>query len=271
MVLDQLTGKAGGYSETQAGTDIKGTTTLQDAVLAFQGNQDPSAGTFRGNFHGFERPGDESATVANRLALATAVLNDFGGGNSGTTVGAPLSSPGCTSAGPGQNTQFVDGFVIYSQYDPQWANLPYGSSTIAVSGCGPSAMAMVITALTGRSITPDLTAAYAGSKNLYVPGVGSSWSIAPVLAAHWGLKSQAIGADVAKITATLQAGGLVVAPGQGPLPFTTGGHYIVIRGVTATGMWKIADSAHDNTSTQDWDPQQLVTSMESGGVYAITK
>jgi hypothetical protein len=130
---------------------------------------------------------------------------------------------------------------------------------------------MIITALTGQSVTPDVTATYADKQGLYVPGAGSSWSIAPVLAKHWGLKSAAIGASVAKISAALQSGGLVVGSGQGPLPFTTGGHYIVIRGVAADGKWKIGDSAHTSTNTQEWDPQKLVSYMNDGSIYAISK
>jgi len=266
MLWAQLSGTAGGYSETQAGNDIKGTTTVSDAVRAFQGDSN-----IGGKYTGFERPADESATLAKRIDLANQALNDFGGSATGTTVSTPPTTGGCSPVGPGQDTQYIDGFTVYSQYDPSWADKPYGTTTIADAGCGPSAMAMIITALTGRQVTPDITAAYATAQNLYIQGVGSSWSIASVLSAHWSLNAQAIGANVARITATLQNGGLVIASGEGPLPFTSGGHYIVIRGVTADGKWKIGDSGHNNTSSQEWDPQQLVASMNDGSVYAITK
>jgi hypothetical protein len=106
---------------------------------------------------------------------------------------------------------------------------------------------------------------------LYVSGEGSSWSIGPVLAKHWGLKAQAIGADGAKIAATLQAGGLVITAGQGAKPFTSGGHFIVIRGLTADGKWKVGDSGHNDTSDKEWEPSQLLASMAGGSVYAISK
>ena len=218
----------------------------------------------------YEKPAAGSANLPQRIIFANQFLAEFSG-LTGSTTEAPGTTGGCSFTAPGENSQYVDGFVIYSQYDPAWANKPYGSSTIAVSGCGPSAMAMIITALTGKRVTPDVTAAYAASQNLYVPGAGSMWTISPVLADNWGLKSTLIGAKIAKITATLQSGGLVIASGQGPLPFTTGGHFIVIRGVTADGKWKIGDSGHNNTSSQDWDPQLLVSNMNDGSVYAITK
>ncbi len=207
-------------------------------------------------------------TGPSRVSMAQGIYNLYSGNTSPPSQTSPGSS--CTSSSSG-GTQFIDGFTIYSQYDPRWANDPYGSSTIAASGCGPSAMAMIITNLTGQSVTPDLTASYAGDQGLYIPGAGSSWSIAPVLAQHWGLNSSAIGSNANKVTQTLQNGGLVIGSGQGPLPFTAGGHYIVIRGIAPDGNWLIGDSAHQDTSSQEWNPQQLLSSMNSGSVYAITK
>lgn len=221
----------------------------------------------------FERADPSEANMPKRIEYARKVLQLYGGG-----VGANTVSPGGTSAGscagitgPGEDSKYVDGFLVYSQYDPAWKDKPYSTSTIGASGCGPAAMAMIITALTGQAVTPPMTADYAASQNLYVPGAGSSWAIGPVLAEHWGLKSQQIGADISKITATLQAGGLVITAGQGPKPFTSGGHFIVIRAVTADGKFKVGDSGHSDTSDQEWDPQQLISSMADGSVYAITK
>ena len=242
------------HSEGAALKDLKTQTTVEGSALSV--------------FNKYERAGD--STGPDRVQFAQDIYNQYKN-SSGAVVSAPAGSSSCSSVGTGQNTKYIDGFTIYSQYDPAWASKPYGASTIAESGCGPTAMAMIITNLTGKNITPDITAAYASSQGLYVPGVGSSWSIAPVLARHWELKASPIGASIAKISATLKSGGLVIASGQGPLPFTSGGHYIVIRGVTADGKWMIGDPGHNDTSDKEWDPQQLVASMNDGSVYAITK
>ncbi len=75
--------------------------------------------------------------------------------------------------------------------------------------------AMIITNLTGSQVTPDITAKYAASQNLYISGTGTSWAVGSVLAKHWNLTAQAIGADEAKINAALQAGALVITAGMG--------------------------------------------------------
>lgn len=204
----------------------------------------------------------------NYLSLKDLVANALVGANAQTQEQANNS---CVSdkAGNGEDTQFIDGFTVYSQYDSNWSDKPFGSSTIGTSGCGPSAMAMIITALTGEKITPPTVASY--SKSMYEPGKGSKWTIAPFAAAHWNLEATRIEANVAKISEVLVNGGLVIAPGQGGLPYTEGGHFIVIRAVTADGKWRIGDSGHRDTSDKNWDPAKLVTQMRDGGVYAITK
>lgn len=202
-----------------------------------------------------------------RIEYAEEIIINYGGGTPGGGS-QPFPSAYC-AGGNGQDTQHIDGFTVYSQYDPAWRNLPYSTSTIGESGCGPAAMAMIITKLTGEQVTPVDTATYAGSIGMYVPGVGSSWDIGPRLASRWGLRSEPVERDVIAITNALRQGRLIIAPGQGPKPFTSGGHFIVIRGVTADGKFKVGDSGHSDTSEQDWDPQFIVDNMRNGGIYAI--
>lgn len=235
--------------------DIKATQTVEMATQVFESD--------------FEKAGIPN--MPQRIKNARGVLQQYGGGLAATNPSTGEAVSDCPATATGGQTQFVDGFAVYNQCDPAWANAPYGSSKVCPSGCGPSAMAMAITALTGQRVTPDQTAAYAGSQGMYQPGVGSSWSIAPVVAKHWGLKATYVGRDVTRITQALQSGAIIVGAGAGPLPFTAGGHYIAIRAVTANGKWLIGDSAHRNTSSQQWDPASLVSSMGDGSIFAISK
>lgn len=218
----------------------------------------------------------ESAGIpaqANRDNAAVKALKDL----AGIAPGAAFSA-GCTdSTAPGTfNTTKAtfkadDGFPIYIQTDPRWTNAPYGSSQVGPSGCGPSAMAMIITALTGQAVTPDQTAKKAGDDGMYHPGDGSSWDVANDLAKHYGLKSTKIKADVTAINNALKSGSYVITSGKGGLPFTKGGHYIMIRGVTADGKWKIGDSAHRDTNNQTFSPSTILSMAAEGSMYAISK
>ncbi len=240
-------------SRNYALTHLKATTTVEQA-----------AETFEEDYEGASDP-----RIPNRINYARQILTQYAGQGDDSAAGTSCPTTG-------DSTKFVDGFAIYSQFDPAWADKPYGPVDIATAGCGPSAMAMIITALTGVKTTPIATAAYADKQGIPDPKTGaSSWSIAPVLAKNWNLKATPIGADMPKITSTLQAGGLVITAADGPLPFTSGGHFIVIRGITIDGKWKIGDSGHATTSTKDWNPQDIladiVISKHQGSVYAITK
>ena len=209
-----------------------------------------------------------------RVKFAQDILNNFGGssaGLGGNAIATDTSSNCSDITGSGQNTKYIDGFTVYAQYDPAWKDKAYGSSTIGASGCAPSAMAMIITALTGQRVTPAQTAPYAASKGMYIPGQGSSWDIAPTLASHWNLKSEPLKPTVSNVTKALQEGKLVIGAGEGPKPWTSGGHYLVIRGVTADGKFKIGDSVHNDTSNKEWDPEQLLSNINDGSVYAISK
>lgn len=218
----------------------------------------------------------ESAGIpaqANRDNAAVKALKDL----AGIAPGAGFSA-GCTdSAAPGTfNTSKAtfkadDGFPIYIQTDPRWTNAPYGSSQVGPSGCGPSAMAMIITALTGQAVTPDQTAKVAGNDGMYIAGTGSSWQVAPDLAKHYGLKATKIKSDVTAISNAIKSGGYVIMSGQGAKPFTSGGHYIMIRGVTADGKWKVGDSAHQDTNNQTYNPSTILSMANEGSMYAITK
>ncbi len=268
-VWDELNGIAPARHEAGL-SQLKAAKNVDDAASGFMG------WSSTGGPPGYENPQYPDIEAPKREKNAEAVLEKYGGGASATSnIATSVASGGCSNiAGAGQDTKFVDNnFILYSQCDPAWATQPYGTDTICSSGCGPTAMAMIITNLTGTQVTPPATASYADSQGLYVVGSGSSWAIASKLATHWGLRSKAVGANVATISAALQAGALVIAAGQGPVPYTPGGHYIVIRGVTADGKWKIADPdpAHKDASTTAWDPAQLVANMNDGSVYAISK
>lgn len=243
---------------------LKEQTTVSDAAVdfhsSFEGSRD-DASQIQERVHSGEKYYEQYKSV---------IADGSGSSSSGT------SSASC-NANSGQASNFVDGFAIYNQYDPQWADKPYGgSATIGESGCGPSAMAMIITALTGQVVTPLDTATYGAANGTTANdgADGSNWNIQTVLGEHWGLKTEQISADVNAINTALQGGALIITSGSGSAPFTSGGHYIVIRAVTADGKWLIGDSNGDKgaeNSKTEWDPETILNGMAKGNVWAVTK
>ena len=228
---------------------FKATTGVDDAVQYFEKK--------------VEGAGDPK--LANRIKFANGVKSHYAGSTPQAQGSTATPAQSCGSA-----TQFSNGFVVYSQYDAKWKSKPYGDSTIGASGCGPSAMAMIITALTKASVTPDVTSSYAASIGMKVAN-GSKWEIAPRLAEKWGLKASPLAKDLAVISSNLQQGKLIITSGAGAVPFTQGGHFIVIRGITDSGKFLVGDSGHLNTSDQEWDTGPVMANMKPGSIYAISK
>jgi hypothetical protein len=228
---------------------LKATTTVEEATEFFEDK--------------VEGAGD--VKLAERIFHAKNVLEDYGDNSNVESAG--LTAGACISA-----SSLNDGFVVYSQYDEQWAEESYGSSTIADSGCGPSVMAMIVTALTDENVTPPDAAIVAENQGLFIEGVGSSTEIAPILAEHYGLSAESIPTDIETISAALSAGKMVFTGGAGAKPFTEKGHFIVIRGITSDGNWLIGDSGHTDTSNEPHDPQDLIVAMKAreGSAYAIS-
>lgn len=222
----------------------------------------------------FEKSADTMSDIETlRIKPAENFLAQYGGGtgNSSSTI--------CQAAGG--VTKFADNFSFFEQCDPNWGKKIYGdSATMCQAGCGPTSMAMIITNLTGKVVNPYEVASYGAQNGTWVSGVGSSWTIASVSANHWGLKSAQISKDVTKINAILQSGGLVLMSGTGKIPFTSAGHFIVIRGVTSDGKWKLADpfpyhpevanKSIPNTNEVTWNPTDIL-SADNIGVWGITK
>ena len=67
----------------------------------------------------------------------------------------------------------------FNQTDKRWGNEKYGlTGTIKSSGCGPTALSMVIAGLTGRTdINPEVIADWSYENGHRAEGQGSYWSL----------------------------------------------------------------------------------------------
>ncbi|HSX30390.1 MAG TPA: phage tail tip lysozyme [Candidatus Saccharimonadales bacterium] len=206
---------------------------------------------------GFENPRADVAGESIRRKYAEEIYALYSGDTPAAAASAVSAVDGtCTAVSSGNFIEYKQ--CVYRKFSAavqaeaaQWANKPYGHGYICPSGCGPSSMAMIVTNLTGQRVTPDITAAYGAAHGTQeaLPDSGSLWNIAEVIGSNWGLKSQELGTSVDKINQVLNSGGLVLATGRdAPDPFTVGGHFIVIRAVTADGEWLTGNSAGFDSS-----------------------
>ena len=139
---------AGGYKAVLA--TLKTTTSVQaasDAVLIQ-----------------FERPADQSETAKSRRAGYGQKYFDKYAAKTAATGGTKMNRKP----------------ISYLQTDPKWAKKPYRvkgeTSTIGDSGCGPTAAAMLLSTLTGKTITPVDTCAWSVAHGYKALGNGTYYA-----------------------------------------------------------------------------------------------
>ena len=149
----------------------------------------------------------------------------------------------------------------YSQLDPRWSGIRYGAWTFGPSGCVPTSMAMIISAITDQTISPVQVANYLHYHTLeYNRSFFGTSSRGVVMAArNWGLKAQALNSYADLENALKQ--GYYVAAGVGPSRYIiSGGHEIVLKGFQ-NGMTYVLDPY--NPGNNGWTSLAYIWSIPS--------
>ena len=157
---------------------------------------------------------------------------------------------------------------LFLQWDPMWGYESYGSSCIAVTGCGPTCLAMAGYYLTGDvNMTPDQIAKFAQRNGYYEKGYGSSWKLVSEGAEKLGLTAKELPLVKKKITDALEAGNpVILALGAGD--FTSSGHYIVLRDYR-DGEFYVNDPNSRIRSERTWTYEELEGQIRN--IWAIGK
>lgn len=132
--------------------------------------------------------------------------------------------------------EYIAGYIYFNQGDGAWNQNGY---CIAKAGCGPTSMAVVITSLTGKWVTPLDTAIW-GYQHGFYSREGSAHEMIPAMAAAYGLRCQGVGTDYQAIKKALKAGKPVVCL-MGPGYFTRGGHFMVLVAIDNNDCVTVAD------------------------------
>lgn len=184
-----------------------------------------------------------------------------------------------------KDKEILNNIVYYNQLDEPWKSTLYGNlKTIGKSGCGPTSMAIVISSF-GETYTPIEAARWSYNNGYLVEGYHegipyamSSHALIPGLAQAKGLLCEGISKGIgieSKIVDSLSQGKLIVAI-MGPGHFTSGGHFIVLSGITESGKIIVADCASRKRSSMTWDLSLIIKeARESAGAggpfWAISK
>ena len=171
---------------------------------------------------------------------------------------------------------FTDGItqvIYFNQLDERYASKPYGTDHIGGYGCGPTAMSIVVSSLTGSIVDPVEMSAWAYENGYWCSKSGSYHSLIPGAAQAWDLPvTGCTAAEPQRIVGALSQGTLVVAL-MGKGHFTSSGHFVVLRGVTSDGKILVADPASYTRSEKEWDLSIILDEASvragSGGPFWI--
>jgi GH25 family lysozyme M1 (1,4-beta-N-acetylmuramidase) len=152
----------------------------------------------------------------------------------------------------GRGPDDVNGVPYYSQSDSAWSSNKYGDdgATMDDTGCGPTAMSMIASKMTGQSVLPTETAALAemtGDRD----DTGTNWNFIDNASNAYGINtteefmpsSQFISSELKSGKPMILSGasGNGRYGGRGDDPYTDAGHYVVATGIDSNGNVDISD------------------------------
>lgn len=156
---------------------------------------------------------------------------------------------------------------LFLQWDERWGYETYGSDMMAITGCGPTCLSMVLCGLSGDARWDPLTLArYAEREGYYVKGAGTAWDLMKTGAEDLGLTCRDIIFDTDHILDWL-AGGNPIICAMRPGDFTTTGHFIVLAGVDEDGKVEVCDPNSPGNSERTWAVEELIPQIKNLWAY----
>ena len=154
----------------------------------------------------------------------------------------------------------------FVQWDERWGYLKYGDNIMAVNGCGPTCLSMVVMGLTGdKEQTPKAIADFSNENGYYFES-GTSWELMTEGALQLGLGCQEVGGDANSILTQLAMGHMLIVS-VGPGDFTSAGHYIVVESVNDDDTVNIHDPNSKNRSAKEWEPSVIASQAKNIWAY----
>lgn len=137
------------------------------------------------------------------------------------------------------------------QWDERWGYSNYGESIIAVSGCGPTCIAMVASGLTGQNdITPSAVARYSTENGFLTEEFDTKWDLMTYGCEQFGITGTELGLDETAMANALNSGYPIICS-VGPGDFTANGHFIVLTGYQ-DGQFQVHDPNSQIRSEKLW-------------------
>lgn len=159
-------------------------------------------------------------------------------------------------------------FPLLLQWDARWGYVRYGDDLLAVTGCGPTCLAMAAAGLTGdNAITPAAVAEQAQRDGYWVDGV-TSWGLMTDGCRAWGLVSEELPLTESAVTGALEEGRPIICSVR-PGDFTTTGHFILLAGLEEEGI-RVNDPNSPQNSDRLWTYDELEPQIRNLWAFSLS-
>lgn len=154
------------------------------------------------------------------------------------------------------------------QWDTRWGYQNYGDDIIAITGCAPTCLAMVLYYfLHDAEITPAVIANDSMSLGLYERGAGTSWQIFHVIASAVGIGCYQNDDVTASVIKDELKGGNKIIMSMNPGDFTATGHFIVLAGINDDGTIEVHDPNSKKRTEKPWKANVLAEQARAMFVF----
>jgi len=144
------------------------------------------------------------------------------------------------------------------------------SKSVSTSGCGATSASMVIAYLTGNTTQTPYTLFKWAYDHGYYHGDGLDHDAVSKLCSNYGVRCSWVANTEKNILSALQSGYPVIAH-MGPGIFTKGGHYIVLRGVTADGKILVNDPNSSKRTQMAFPLSTIIKQARRSNSFGVCK
>lgn len=160
-------------------------------------------------------------------------------------------------------------YPLLLQYDKKWGYGIYGDNVIAINGCGPTSLAMVVAGLTGKNdTTPYDIAKYSYEKGYYTKEWGTKWDLMSIGIEPFGIIGKKIVLSKKNLYNELNNGHPLIASMR-PGDFTTVGHFIVLTGIKDDKII-VNDPNSRERSAKLWEYDVIAPQIKGLWTYSLT-
>lgn len=156
---------------------------------------------------------------------------------------------------------------MLQQWDSKWGWYKYGENILALNGCGPTSLSMVLAGLTGNDGINPMEIAKYSDENGYHEKAGTNWDLMTDITEKYGVKGHRISVTKESFENELKNGKPIICSVSKGY-FTDEGHFIVVAGIK-DGKLVIHDPNSISKSKKLWKFDDIKKQIKAAWSYSL--